>query len=176
FASTRLRNGKHESNPPSRFIREIDMKYLANPLKIKDEEQEDDFPSDSSGWSSWGGYKTNSRYQSGFSDRNASRSLAGASSRPQTGVPSRTKVVESASPVSKPLRSRNAVPVAPVVDFEPTPVMQLRSGQRIEHNRFGKGLIKTITGERDNLKANIVFDDHGEKILLLKYAKIRVVE
>ena len=33
FASTRMRNGKHESNPPSRFIREIDSKYIANPLQ-----------------------------------------------------------------------------------------------------------------------------------------------
>ena len=33
FASTRMRNGKHESNPPSRFIMEIDRKYIANPLQ-----------------------------------------------------------------------------------------------------------------------------------------------
>ena len=32
FATTRMRNGKHESNSPSRFLREIDSEYIANPL------------------------------------------------------------------------------------------------------------------------------------------------
>ena len=32
FASTRMRNGKHESNSPSRFVREVDPQYISNPL------------------------------------------------------------------------------------------------------------------------------------------------
>jgi DNA helicase-2/ATP-dependent DNA helicase PcrA len=61
-------------------------------------------------------------------------------------------------------------------EFEPTPVMQLKAGQRIEHNRFGYGEIMEITGGAADLKARISFDDHGEKILILKYAKIRVIQ
>jgi DNA helicase-2/ATP-dependent DNA helicase PcrA len=53
--------------------------------------------------------------------------------------------------------------------------MQRKVGQRIEHNRFGFGHILEITGSMADLKAKIAVDDHGEKILLLKYAKIRVV-
>ena len=60
-------------------------------------------------------------------------------------------------------------------DFEPTPILQLKAGQRIEHNRFGYGKILEISGAVTDLKAKIAFDDHGEKILILKYAKIRVV-
>ena len=52
----------------------------------------------------------------------------------------------------------------------------MRAGQRIEHNRFGKGVIKEISGAPADLKARIAFDDHGEKILLLKYAKIRILQ
>ena len=33
FAATRMRNGKTESNSPSRFIREIDRQYIYNPLE-----------------------------------------------------------------------------------------------------------------------------------------------
>lgn len=33
FATTRMRNGKHESNAPSRFLREIAPQYLVNPLR-----------------------------------------------------------------------------------------------------------------------------------------------
>ena len=36
FARTRMRNGKHESNAPSRFLREIAPQYLDQPLR-KDE-------------------------------------------------------------------------------------------------------------------------------------------
>jgi DNA helicase-2/ATP-dependent DNA helicase PcrA len=74
------------------------------------------------------------------------------------------------------VRRPQAVPVrVPDADFQPTPILELRAGQRIEHNRFGFGKIVEITGNPADLKAKIAFDDHGEKILILKYAKIRVV-
>ena len=44
-----------------------------------------------------------------------------------------------------------------------------KTGQRIEHNRFGPGKILEITGTK------IAFDSYGEKLLLLKYAKMRVI-
>ena len=76
-----------------------------------------------------------------------------------------------------PVRRPQIVPKrVPDEDFEPTPILQLRAGQRIEHNRFGLGRILEISGTPADLKAKIAFDEHGEKILILKYAKIRVVE
>ena len=50
-----------------------------------------------------------------------------------------------------------------------------KTGQRIEHNRFGPGKILEITGTAPDLKAKIAFDSYGEKLLLPKYAKMRVV-
>ena len=76
-----------------------------------------------------------------------------------------------------PVRRPQTVPQhVPDADFEPTPILQLRAGQRIEHNRFGFGRILEITGTPADLKAKIAFDDHGEKILILKYAKIRIAK
>ena len=60
------------------------------------------------------------------------------------------------------------------IEMIPVPMTELRAGQRIEHNRFGFGKILEITGNVPDLKAKVVFDDYGEKILLLKYAKIRL--
>ena len=60
-------------------------------------------------------------------------------------------------------------------NFVPTPVDQLRTGDAIEHDRFGKGLILEITGTPPDLKAKIEFEKHGTKILLLKYARLRKV-
>ena len=54
--------------------------------------------------------------------------------------------------------------------------MDLREGQRVEHNRFGLGIIKNISKNGGDYKATIDFDDFGEKLLLLKYAKVRIVE
>ena len=61
-------------------------------------------------------------------------------------------------------------------DFQPSPINQLAAGQRIEHNRFGFGYIKEISGNAAGLKARIAFDAYGEKILMLNYAKIRIVQ
>ena len=64
-------------------------------------------------------------------------------------------------------------PVATDADFIPVPMTELYPGQRIEHNRFGKGLIKEITGVVPELRAVIRFDAYGDKIIMLKHAKIR---
>ena len=53
------------------------------------------------------------------------------------------------------------------------PMTELTVGQRIEHNRFGPGTILELSGRAPEMKAKIRFDAHGEKLLLLKYAKIR---
>ena len=58
-------------------------------------------------------------------------------------------------------------------DFVPETMDCFHTGDRIEHNRFGFGRILEITGKIPELKARIVFDNYGEKLLLLKYAKIR---
>jgi len=49
------------------------------------------------------------------------------------------------------------------------------NGMRVEHERFGVGMILGIEGAGDNLKALVLFDKEGEKQLLLKYAKLKIV-
>lgn len=53
---------------------------------------------------------------------------------------------------------------------------ELSVGQRIEHNRFGAGTILELSGRAPEMKAKIRFDEHGEKLLLLKYAKVRPLD
>jgi DNA helicase-2/ATP-dependent DNA helicase PcrA len=45
-------------------------------------------------------------------------------------------------------------------------------GERVLHSTFGEGTVLEITGDGDNRKARIDFDDFGEKQLLLKYARL----
>ena len=173
FASTRTRNGKHESNSPSRFVKEIDPKYISNPLSKDDFE---DSPKEtSSGWGSKN-FGTQSRFggQQRFS---AGRNDYGRSGAVRTERPAprpSTEPVRRPSPM--PVQRPQVVPKrVPDAEFEPTPILQLRAGHRIEHNRFGFGRIVEISGTPADLKAKIAFDEHGEKILILKYAKIRAV-
>ena len=62
------------------------------------------------------------------------------------------------------------------VDFVGVPMTELSVGQRIEHNRFGPGTVLELSGSAPDMKARIRFDAHGEKLLLLKYAKIRPLQ
>ena len=196
FATTRMRNGKHESNAPSRFVREIDSRYVANPLPAPGQDDDDDDDSGMPFWfrqspgSRFGSYSTRStgpsRSGSGsFSNYGSSgpaRSYPSATGKgpvrvpqgePGTGI-ARPKAFAAKAPAST---TRVVPPVAKpdIIDpnFVPVPMTELHVGERIEHNRFGPGLIKEITGEYPELKAVIEFDNYGSKVLLLKYAKLR---
>ena len=167
FAQSRMRHGKTESNSPSRFITEVDPAYIANPLSREREEGE--VRRQSFGlWKKDGG-QSRPGYQYGQSSRaEVVRRAPGQPPRPAQPLQRRTEP----TPVRRPQTVPQRVPAA---DFEPTPILELRVGQRVEHNRFGFGKILEISGSPADLKAKIAFDEHGEKILILKYAKIRVV-
>lgn len=69
-------------------------------------------------------------------------------------------------------------PTPPILNqnFEPQDIKDLNVGQTIDHQRFGKGEVKSVDGDMDNRKATIDFVDHGEKTLVLKFSKIRIVK
>ena len=168
FAQTRMRNGKHESNQPSRFVREVDPKYIVNPITKEDiQSVSNDDDSSARMWSSGQRFSrtgTNTYGRSGSVV--TQKRVPEPARRPEPIRRTEPTVVRRVQPV--PARVSDA-------DFEPTPILQLRAGQRIEHNRFGYGQIVEISGTPADLKAKIAFDEHGEKILILKYAKIRVI-
>ena len=204
FAGTRMRNGKHESNAPSRFLKEIDPQYLDSPL------DEADF--DSSGVThEWGGF--GSRFTGGRLERFGSREAAGSrlgpgsygrSSAPRiesapgrygrqspAGVAARGSVNGGTASAAKrwdegrspePVRGLAGQPAGGIrsalsdADFVGVPMTELSVGQRIEHNRFGPGTVLELSGSAPDMKARIRFDAHGEKLLLLKYAKIRPLQ
>ena len=56
-----------------------------------------------------------------------------------------------------------------------TQVAQLKPGQLIEHERFGIGEVLKVEGVGENTKAHIRFKNAGEKQLLLKFARFRVL-
>ena len=202
FAGTRMRNGKHESNAPSRFIKEIDPQYIENPL------EDADF--DNSGVThEWGGF--GSRFTGGRMDRfgvgggtygqssgvqyqkrGASGNHSQVGRQTPMGVAThgfvngrgpQPKAVGGMRTQSEPNRGLPANPAgrssaaSALADasFVGVPMTELTVGQRIEHNRFGPGTILELSGRAPEMKARIRFDAHGEKLLLLKYAKLRPI-
>lgn len=64
----------------------------------------------------------------------------------------------------------------PSPDFKPSNTNNLAAGMKVEHPKFGFGLVNKIEVEGINRKASIAFDNFGEKTLLLSFAKLRIVE
>jgi DNA helicase II / ATP-dependent DNA helicase PcrA len=52
---------------------------------------------------------------------------------------------------------------------------QLQAGMMVEHDRFGKGKVLNVEGEGSNRKATIFFQQIGQKQLLLKFAKLKIL-
>ena len=151
FAQTRMRNGKHESNAPSRFLREIAPQYIQNPLRKEDFTVDRPLEDDSPGF----------------------RFGRGGRTAPTRIVPEQRGGEKSRLTTLEAIRSRPLPPKVPDSEFTPDPMSSFHVGDVVEHNRFGVGKVLEITGEVPEIKAKIAFDKYGEQILLLKYAKIR---
>lgn len=164
YALTRMRNGQHESNAPSRFLREVNSRYMESPVA-----------------SSEGGL--NVPEYSNFNGRRPGPSGSGTAKFRQSGTQGRTGLVPRTSTVSvrtgDPQSGRSVRPATsgrpPVIDpnFKAVPMTELKTGERVEHERFGAGTILELMGRAPDMQAVINFDDYGEKRLFLKYAKLR---
>lgn len=88
------------------------------------------------------------------------------------------KAYEHATPIAK------AKPVAPVQNYVHAPSAgfkvafpeELKAGMEVEHQKFGFGTISALEGQNDGLMATINFHKAGQKKLLLKFAKLAIVE
>lgn len=69
-----------------------------------------------------------------------------------------------------------AITHTPSPDFAASDTNKLSTGMKVEHPKFGFGKVTGMDTDGANRKATILFDKHGEKTLLLSFAKIRIVE
>lgn len=71
------------------------------------------------------------------------------------------------SSVNKPLGMSEKATTAPST---------LKVGYNVEHDRFGKGKITQLEGTGADTKATIFFPRHGSKTVLLRFAKLKVLD
>ena len=60
-------------------------------------------------------------------------------------------------------------------DFEPSNPDLLQEGMRVMHQKFGVGTILSVDGAGANKKASVHFDHAGVKMLMLKFAKLKII-
>lgn len=54
-------------------------------------------------------------------------------------------------------------------------VPAIKEGDTIQHERFGEGVVLSVSGSGEQAEARVAFSEHGEKSLLLAYAPLRKV-
>jgi len=148
YTHSRFRWGVLNYCKPSRFLKEIDDRYLDWTGNDSGYDQEEFVPYTSSKF-------TNSKL--------------------------RRPTIDSAPKITPP-KGRNWVRLnqagenrtvsAPFTASDPSGI---RNGMEVEHIRFGKGKVIHLEGEAPNIKATVFFQSHGQKQLLLKFAKLRIV-
>ena len=74
-------------------------------------------------------------------------------------------------------KTKSILPKAhtPSPGFSPSDTSNLQVGMEVEHERFGFGKVLQMEGNKPDIKATIFFKELGQKQLLLKFAKLRIV-
>ncbi len=98
-------------------------------------------------------------------------------SRPSSfGFAKKSPATKPINPFSATKRISTSFNPNPEPQIQQTPDGKFRIGARVEHERFGLGTVKEISGSNINdLKLKIAFDTQGEKTLLLKFARIHTI-
>ncbi|HEY9003036.1 MAG TPA: UvrD-helicase domain-containing protein [Mucilaginibacter sp.] len=144
YATSRFKFGTLISCEPSRFLDEIDARYLELDFTAK--------PAPSA----------NSSF---FDDeRNSWNKRSG-------------DVFSKPKPAAAPVKTTSILAKAhvPTPGFAPSDTSNLQVGMEVEHERFGFGKVINLEGNKPDIKATIFFKEIGQKQLLLKFAKLRIL-
>ncbi len=137
FASTRYRWGNLTSCEASRFIDEIDPKFIE--------------------YANAGARKQYDQFN-----------------EPAFDIRKESGEVTSSLPKKKNLVRATSINSAPS-PIDNSHLKNLQVGQRVRHDRFGDGQVTNLEGAFPGTKATVVFDQAGQKQLLLKFAKLELL-
>lgn len=160
YAKTRFRYGKMEFGSPSRFLKDIDVRFLRLPQDA-------------------GMFRRVEEEAAVFRRENA-RGFAPDREDAPYGGKERVSV-RPKQQIIAPTVPRNLKRVAPSANTASTSpsagasANRVQQGQLIEHERFGLGEVLKVEGEGDNAKATIRFKNAGDKQLLLRFARFKVL-
>ena len=164
YAKNRYKYGKPEFCNPSRFLKDINPDFLKMPA-------DSGFtPVRNEGYTKRNyerGYERNETY------RSSGPSMFDGGEMPQEPVrfvkPVPPRNLKRIVPVSQnPAVSRSA-------ETGKADTHGVEVGRLIEHERFGRGEVVRLEGSGDNCKATVRFENAGDKQLLLKFARFKII-
>ncbi|GHT15186.1 DNA helicase [Bacteroidia bacterium] len=143
FAQSRFKWGNHITCTPSRFISELDPRYVNTPIYVADV-----------------------RTMSYNSSEDSNYSFAYKKAKP---APT-NQYTFAANANLKAIPKSGYAP-----SFHPENYDAVKEGATVEHERFGRGKVVSIDGAGADARVTIQFALAGQKTLLLKFAKLAVV-
>jgi len=153
YTQNRYRWGKLIDAEPSRFLEEIDEKFVENLTPVND------------------GYRYRSSINPdifGEVDKSRLRQV-----KPEPGTPPSVHVPnENQLRKLRKLRPELSAPAKGGVEIDPG----LGVGSTVGHSRFGRGKVLNIEGAGTDKKAEIQFEHGGVKKLLLRFAKLELLD
>lgn len=150
YTQSRYRWGKLVDAEPSRFIEEIDDKYLDYMIPQDD-------------------YKYKPLINTDIFGDEVDKSKL-RQTKPKAGTPPAHK------PTEEQLRKLRKLRPAASEPEKASNAIQLDVGNEVEHMRFGKGKVLGIEGVGQDKKAEIDFENGGIKKLLLRFAKLNILK
>ncbi len=60
-------------------------------------------------------------------------------------------------------------------DFTPSDPADIRQGQKVRHQKFGQGNVLSVEEDSSGRKATVDFEGKGQRVLLLKFAKLQIL-
>ena len=174
FAKSRFKYGKMEFSSPSRFLKDIDVHFLKLPQEEQMARRIDERASRFC-------REQNERASRFLFDESASQPSYGRSSSNLSGGQKSFFIGERPkAEIIRPSVPRNLTKVGLATVSKPSAAgtlpVNVLAGQVIEHERFGIGDVIKVEGTGENSKATVRFRNAGEKQLLLKFARFKVVE
>lgn len=161
YAKTRIRYGKMEFGTPSRFLKDIDARYLRLPQELRMGRRIDEGAT----------LFRRERTQAPASTLLYKEQSADPTGQEKSYARPRQSVIAPTLP-----RNLKRIPSSAPASAAVAAGVGVQPGQLIEHERFGLGEVQKVEGEGDNAKATIRFRNAGVKQLLLRFARFKVVK
>ncbi len=150
YTESRYRWGKLVDAEPSRFIEEIDDVYLDYQTPVNSYRYKPLVDTDI------------------FGDIDKSKLRL---KKPVSGTPPKI-----GTPTQDQLRKLRKIKPAASNEALPSLVGAIDEGTVVEHIRFGRGIVARLEGKGQDQKAEINFENGGLKKLLLRFAKLKIIE
>ena len=149
YAMTRYQYGNSSCQEMSRFVEEIDPKYIEMPQRKSQFPKPGVLPKAFQGVK---GVKWSPEAERDFQRKSA----------PEPQKPRR-------------LQPKSSLPQGPTAPNTAAEINAIQVGMRVRHAKFGEGKVLTIEGSGNNRKATIFFDQVGQKTMMLVYAKLVII-